>query len=298
MQGKSKLILAILLILFIVASIPITVYLVRQRQELRRRAAVPEGEATVSLTPETGTYQINQPFTISILFNTANIPISAIAIRITYSYSGTTPEVEASGIEINPTLLTTGDWSCPVKTVTPSGGTVKIDIACVNTSIAGYSNSTDTLLATFDLVANQIPATNPITLSFDPSQSIITRKADGTDILLIPSSTGVYTIAGAGEASPTPTTPPGTPTPTPTTGAGGWPTATPTPTPTPTTPPGTPTPTSYLTPTSTPTTAIGGTLTSTPTGTLEELPETGILTPTLIFLTSGGVLLLIAFLVI
>lgn len=266
MRGKTKLILAVILILFIVASIPITIYLVRQRQEIRKRAAVPEGEATVSLLPATGTYQVIQPFTVSIMFNTANIPISAIAVRITYPYTGTTPEVDASGIETSSSILMSDDWSCPVKTTTPLGGTVKIDIACVNTSITGFSTSTDTLLASFDLVANQIPITNPITLSFDPSQSVITRKADATDILLIPVSTGSYTIIAA---------------------VGGRlePTATPT-----------PTPTSYFTPT--PTATVGATLIPTPTVSLEEVPETGIISSTLIFLTSGGVLLLLAFLLL
>jgi len=268
MRGKSKLILAILLILFLAASIPITIFLVRQRQEIRKRAAVPEGEATVSLFPTTGTYQVNQSFSVSVNFNTANIPVSAIAVRITYPYTGTIPEVTASGIEINSSLLAS-DWGCPVKTIAPLGGTVNIDIACVNTGIAGFTTTTDTLLASFDLVANRIPTTNPITVSFDRTLSVITRKADGTDILLIPTSTGYYTFTG--EAPPTPT---------PTSGVGGWPTPTPSPIPT-------------LTPT--PTSTLIAEATATPTVSPEEVPETGGFTSTLLLLISGGALLILGF---
>lgn len=239
-KGKFtyKTILAVFFLLLTLVGIPLGVFLIKQHQEIRKKAAVPGGEATVSLSPPSGSYQIGQSFPVSIFFKTANVSISGVAIRITYPYNGSTPELTASGIQINPSLLTTGDWSCPVKTITPEGGIIKIDIACLNTNIAGFATSTETLLASFNLIANQIPATNPTILSFDPTQSIITRKSDGQDTLLIPTSTGSYTITL--QTTPTPTRTP-------------IPTATRTPIPiqTPTSSP-TPSPTMTLTPSPTP----------------------------------------------
>lgn len=223
----------VLFLLLAVIGLSLTVFLAQKRQETRKKAAVPEGQATVFLSPSSGTYPVGQPFSTSIAFNTAAIPISGIALRLTYSYSGATPELTASDLQISPSLLATGDWSCPVKTITPEGGTVKIDVACVNINIQGFSTSTETALASFNLRAGQIPATNPTIIRFDPSQSIITRKSDGQDILLLPSSTGSYTIAPAGAtATPTPG-PTATPTPFPTATPTPIATSTPVPTPTP-----------------------------------------------------------------
>ena len=210
----------------LVIALPVMIWgLTRGRFEVRKQASVPGGQATVSISPATGDFQVNQPFSADISFNTANIPISAIAIRITYPYSGATPELTVSGIQINPAL---GDWTCPVKTITPQGGTVQIDIACTNTSINGFASSNDTLLASLDLIATSIPTSNPVVLSFDPSLSIITQKSDSQDILNTPTGTGSYTI---NNATPTPTS---TPTPTPTSSPTPTPTGSPTPTPTPT----------------------------------------------------------------
>ena len=291
----SRVIFALLVLLFVLVSIGGGIFLVKQRQEIRKKAAVPEGEATVSLSPASGTYQVGQLFEVGIFFNTAGIPISAVAVRLTYPYSQTTPVLEASNLQISSSLLSGGDWSCPVKTITADGGEVKIDVACVNTSPAGFSTSTETLLASFHLQASQVPQINPTVLSFDPSQSIITRKENGQDVLLIPTSTGSYTIAGGQTptVSPTPTS---TEIPTPT--LSPQETATPTPpsdltsTPTPTGGVGGLEPTLTLTPT--PATLSGLTI-PTPTATVspQELPETGLFAPTLWLLIGGGLFLLV-----
>ena len=297
MKPSVKTILAIIVILIVVVSIPVAVYLIRQRQEIREKAAVPTGQATVSLSPTSATYDVGQSFNVGVSFNTANIAVSAVAVRLTYPYSGTTPELTASNIQINPSLLATGSWSCPVKTVNPASGTVQIDIACVNTDIDGFTSSTDTQLASFSLVANQVPASNPTTLRFDSNLSVITQKSDGQDVLLIPTSTGSYTISGGAQTpTPSPTTTQASPTPsaTPTGGIGGGATATPTPTPTGGAGvSGTATPTPTKTPTPTPTGGTGGgvatatptkTPTPTPTSTSgEELPDSGISAPFVLF---------------
>src|SRR4029079_12204397 len=153
-----------------------------------------------------------------------------------FPFSGSTPEVSVTGIRVNSALLSNGNWTCPTQNASQQGGNVVIDIACVNTSAAGFTSTTDTLLANVDLKINKAPLAL-LEVKFDPALSVVTRKTDNQDILLIPSSTGSYTIAGAGAgvetATPTPTRA-GTATPTPKPTATTKATATPKPTATPT----------------------------------------------------------------
>jgi len=239
-----------LILVFILTSFSLlaSLVLLQQRQEIRKKASVPEGQATVRISPETGIYQVGESIPVNIFFNTRGVTISAIALRLTYLFSGNNPQIIPSNILINQALLNTGDWSCPIKTISSEGGQVKIDIACVNTNPNGYSNSTDTLLASFSLGVQNIPTPNPVVLSFDPNLSVISRKDNAQDTLLTPTSRGTYTITSQPTSSPTPT-----PTPT------RIPTSTPTPTPT-----FTPTPSPLSTPTSVPT--------QTPTPSSQPLP--------------------------
>lgn len=265
--NTKKIIVSLVVIVVAIGGFVAGLLLLRQRQELREEAAVPGGQAEVSLFPETGTFDIGDTFPVSIYFNTANIAISGISVRLIYPYSGTTPELVADNIEINSTLLSSGDWTCPTRNVAAQGGTTNIDIACANISAAGFATNANTLLATFDFTVERVPAINPVVVRFDPSQSVITQKSDGQDILLIPTSTGTYTVSGAAPiATPTPT---GVVTPT----------AVATPTPTPTT---------TLTPT--PTSTVSATLSPTAT-TTPALPDAGVSYPTIIGITFGILLI-------
>lgn len=123
-----------------------------------------------------------------------------------------------------------------------------IDIACANTSASGFVANTDTLLANFDLKVERTPEISPLVLRFDPALSVITRKSDNQDILLIPASTGSYSVAGSQQQA--------TATPVPTTALTG-----------------TPTPTSRLTATPTSTASATPTLTT-------QLPDAGVSLPT------------------
>lgn len=277
----KRIIFAIIVLLVAGGGIIMGLRLIRERQELREEAAVPGGQAQASLSPETGSFGVGDTFPISVYFNTANIPISGISVRLTYPYSGTTPEYVASDIEINSVLLSSGDWTCPTRNVSAEGGTVNIDIACANISASGFSNSSNTLLATFDFTIERTPLIDPMTLRFDPSMSIVTRKSDGQDILLIPTSTGEYTVSGA--TGPTAT-------PTPTISSQATPTQAPTST-------VTPTPTTRLSPTPTST----GSATLTPTTTTkggQELPDAGVSYPTIFGIFIGILSILGAFVLI
>jgi len=276
----KRTIFAIIVLLVAGAGIIMGLRLMRERQELREEAAVPGGQAQASLFPETGLFGVGDTFPVSIYFNTANIPISGISIRLTYPYSGATPEYVASDIEINSVLLSSGDWTCPTRNVSAEGGAVNIDIACANISASGFSSSTNTLLATFDFTIERTPAVDPLTLRFDPSMSVVTRKSDGQDILLIPTSTGEYSVSGA-------TGPTATPTPTTAIDA----TTTPTQVPTSTV---TPTPTTRLTPTAT----GSASPTSTTTKGGQELPDAGVAYPTIFGIFIGIISIIGAFILV
>jgi hypothetical protein len=142
-------------------------FLLQQRQDLRERAAVPGGEARVSLTPATGSFNVGDTISTSVNFNTSGIAVSGIAVRILYPFSGSTPEVSVSGIRVSNTLLSSGSWTCPTQNASQQGGNVVIDIACANTSAAGFTSSTDTLLANIDLKINRAPSA-VLEVKFDP----------------------------------------------------------------------------------------------------------------------------------
>jgi hypothetical protein len=284
----KKYLLAILVIILLSGGVVVGLILVKQNQIFKQKAAKPTGTASVSIQPATSTFQRNTPYTVSVYFNAANISISGISVRLTYSNLGIT----ASGIQIDPNLLQSGDWTCPVKTTTSTGSTGQVDMSCINTSTAGYTNNANTLLATFTLTADQVPVQNPVIVSFDPQNSIITQKSDGSDILLTPASTGSYTIVDSIAQSPTPepTINIASPTPTPTAAPTLAPGATASPTPV-LTATATPTSTAYAYATATPTStasAVGAT--AGPTN--PPIPVTGFDTPTIIGAGAGAILLL------
>ncbi len=277
-----KIIVALLIILVAIGGFVSGLILLRQRQTTQEQASVPTGEATVRVQPESGTYKVGDTINVDVVFNTAGIAVSGVAVRLTYPFSGTTPEVGVTAIEINQSLLSTGDWSCPTKTSSQQGTKVVIDIACGNTSASGYSNTSYTQFANIKLLVSSVPANNPLILSFDPAASIITRHPGGQDVLLIPQSSGTYTIEGASQPVTTlqPTQPQAQPTSPLTT----------------TTPTSTPKPTVTTKPSPTPTKVAIGTGTVMPTKSA-TLQKSGVEYPTMIGL-GLGILLIIGSLII
>lgn len=289
-MSKKSIFASVLMIIILAGGVFAGVMLVKQQQELREKAAVPGGQARVSLFPTSGSFNVGDNLPVSVYFNTSGVSISSVTLRLVYPFTGAAPEISASEIEINQIIQNSGNWNCPTKTVTTEGQNIAIDIACANISAAGYSTKTDTLLATFKLTVNKIPQTNPFSLRFDPSRSIITQKSNGQDILNIPDNE-------TGQAIFTVSVPTG-PTLTPTKGASPTPTKIPTSTPTPTKVP-TATPTTRLSPT--PTNVVTNTPTVTPKVTnvptsSTQLPDAGYSIPSYIGLGLGMLLIITAIL--
>ena len=209
-MDTKKAVIAGLVTLVGIGGIAAGAMLLQRNTELRELAAVPGGRASVSLLPESGSFDIGDTFPVSIYFNTDNIAISVVSATVKYPYSGSTPEVTASDVTINPTFTGSPDWSCPESSVDEANGEVLVTVSCSNVgSATGFSTGTDTLLATFNLTVNRNPTQVPFSISFDPSSSRILQKSNNQDILGIPSSVGSYTIGGA-TGGPTATTAPST----------------------------------------------------------------------------------------
>ena len=246
-------------VLLLAVGVGAAVLLSSQSQDSRKQAAVEGGPVQISITPTTKTIGVGETSTFTTLINTQGRLISAITVRLSYTYSGSAPLLSAS----NPTPLiqqqTNTSWNCMIAKTTVAEGKVNIDLGCTSSDTTGYSNSTNTPLFSVALTAGQTPTTTPIVLAFDPALTIVTDKQTAEDIAAIPSSSAAITIAGAAAtATPIPSS---TPTPSPTAPAAA--TATPSPTRSATANTPTPSPTGQATSTTTPTPTPTNTASST-----------------------------------
>lgn len=207
----KKLVASLVVVIVAVGGFVAGLMLLQERQNINEKAAVPGGQATVTLSPATGSYKVGDTIKATVYFQTANIAISGVAVRLTYPFTGIAPELSVQNIAVNQTFLTSGNWTCPTQSSSLQGGNVVIDIGCGTTAALGYKTNTNTLFATIDLKVDRAPSTSPLVIKFDPDNSIITKKSDNTDILLIPTSVGSYTIGGGttptvvASGSPSPT---------------------------------------------------------------------------------------------
>jgi hypothetical protein len=262
----KKIVVALLIIVVAIGGFVAGLVLLQDRQDIEEEASTPTGTATASISPESGNYEVGDTIDTRVSFDPKGVVINGVAVRLTYPFSGSTPEVAVSSIEVNSSLLSSGDWTCPTQDSNLSGDTVIIDIACANTSAEGFTANTDTLLANVKLNVERTPQASPFVVRFDNVNSVIYRKSDNQDILLVPFSEGSYAIGGAASTV------------TPTSGVTGT---------------VTPTPKTTLTVTPTPTSTLSGTVTPTPTVTTKggELPDAGVSLPT-VFGISFGILVI------
>lgn len=202
----KKVLVGLAVLLLLGVGVAVGWYLVGQRQMLGKKAAVVGGTAQIRLSPEAQSTQVGSSFPVNILFSTGSTAISAVTIQLDYDYTGAEPSLGVSNIAFDPELLATGEWSVPIKTFTAANGHARVRLAAINTSLNGFTSVSEILLVTLTFSAN---SAGTINVTFDPTESKTTTKADGSDVLLIPASTGTYTAT----AVPTPTlvpTPTGT----------------------------------------------------------------------------------------
>ena len=127
-QGnKKKLIIALVILAVTVVGLIVALVIVGQTQIFKKKAAVEGGVATVRLNPTTKTVEVNETFTVDVLFNTAEREISAISVLLKYPFSGSEPPIMVNNdIQISSILL--DDWNFAVKRVVESDGEIHIEI--------------------------------------------------------------------------------------------------------------------------------------------------------------------------
>jgi len=207
-KNHSKTIIAILGTLLLALSVAVGILLVRQNQGFREKAATSTGTVKVFLSPETKTVAVGETFTANVLLDTAGNKISALTVYLSYPYSGDTPPVAATDIQINSDLIVNQNWNFPIKSVNTGEDLMEIRIGGLTSSSDGYQTTGETVIATISFKAQ---AAGSITVSFDPTMTKATNKTTGEDILLTPTSVGRYTVSG-GEATAIPTASTTTPT--------------------------------------------------------------------------------------
>lgn len=288
-MSLKKLIVPLILVALFVVMIPVTTWIVSQRQELRKSASTPTGVVTVRLDPSVASAALGSNFApVAIKINPQGTSFSSLQVYVIFSYSGNTPPLSvidddssSPGQQIQNSLSSLTVLTNTV-TVNQTAKTVTIGFAGYfnpQSLPGGFTSSSEVTIATIHFLA--AAAVNQQTVSFDPTLSKIIAKGgqyDAQDVLLTPGNTGSFTVtSSAPTASPTPSaTPTATPTASPT--PSSTPTATPSPSQTPT-----PTPSQTATPTAAPANPA-----PTPKPTL---PDSGV-TETTLLLTILGVGLL------
>lgn len=242
----SKKILVLIFVILLLITIPIGVYLVKQKQEIRKKAAGPEGTTDINLNPAVGNFNMNQTFAVDIQINTHGIQVDTVQIIFNASAFLNVEEVA-------PQQIAGLNWQ--IYRINDQAAGDQVQLLLNAPPGETFQNSSFTTLAILNLEAAD---TGTAELKFDQILSKILIA--GQDILLTPID-GSYTIGTEEAPTATPTLPEATATPTtilpeatatPTEPAGA------TNTPTPTQSAGNPTNTPTTRPTATPTTASGG----------------------------------------
>lgn len=220
-------ILSILGVIAVLVGVIVFLQYLNQPQDTRSKAAVPGGTAEVAFKQPTLALKAGESGTATVTFNTRDTKISAIGVRITYTYTTAEAPVSISDIKVNPVLA---NWSCPTNSFIPGSGTATLEFGCV--IVQGYSNSAATDLFSFKVTGGSPTAAQVATLSFASAQTTIFDKDTGEDVAAIPRGTMAITVGAAATPTPSPSpspspTPTATPTATPTSTPSASPTATP-----------------------------------------------------------------------
>lgn len=263
---KKKIITSLLLLVLVVIGLIGGVYLVKQRQEIRKLAAP---ATTIYFEPSTKTANVEETVNFDILMDTGENALATIRLDIVYDSTFLQPLSLNFNSNLLSQILRPADLSQPGKITGSAGVAPGSFISGTSQKVASVSFRTLSV-ASLGTTIGFGPDTSAYsaTLAEPVGSNLITQKSSAT--VVIAALTGPTTSPTAPPSPPEATL---IPTPTSLPGSGG---AAPTSTPT-------PTPTLSLTPTSTPT----GETTSTE----EELPVTGQITPIFILFLFGFTLL-------
>lgn len=211
--GKKFFLIGILALLIL--TIPLTLYFVKQQQDLRSSAAP---SSNLSLVPSANTVSVGEIFTIDVILDPGNNIPSFVKFALQYdpqklSISQLTPDSQNISVTLDG------------PTIASSSGMVNVEFG-INKAITGYDPTVD-IGQPFKVATLQVEAVEktdtPTQVAFDfPGEtqvlSIATDDNPGENVLVNAPPT-LITILGGEDPSPTqppitPSAPPTTPTPT------------------------------------------------------------------------------------
>ena len=274
-MNKKTIILIVLITIFLIAGIVGGLYLIKQRQNVREKAAP---ATTITFQPVVTEAEIGEIINLDILVNTGENSLAAVRLDINYD-QGVLQATSLTFSSLLPTILRPVNISQPGKITGSAGVATGTLISGTGQKVASLSfkvSSADPLGTTINFASNTIASSATL--------------EDTNKNLIICNTQVKITINTPSEPTPMPTSAPtavpttSAPTAAPTTST---PTAAPT-TSTPTTAPITSTPTTA--PTAISTTSVGETnptTISTPTSS-QPIPVAGNITPTLFILVIGS----------
>ncbi len=196
----KKIILLIVVVLTLVA-IPVTVFVARQRQELRKKAAP---ATTLSFSPASVTKKVADVFSFEVRIDTAENQVVAAELHITFDPAVLEAQSITNG-PLFPNILASGQ-------VERGAANITVGAASATTPITGTGTA---VVVKFKALA---PTTSPVSVRFAPTTFVGALGESATNVL-VGSTPATVTVTGTTTTTTTATQSATIPTPTPTTTA-------------------------------------------------------------------------------
>ena len=207
---SNKLLLAVIGIVILVVAIPASLYLVRQQQTLRSKAAVGDFPGLV-LSPLSATKAVNDTFDVNLLVNGGSEDVSSVDIQLTFN---------KDVLEIQ--QFTPSSSFAPIISNPYDNSSGQVHIISVNPT-----NTPNTGQTTVGTIRFRAKALGVSPVNFGQSNITVASQNQLIDVPFANNSNGLYTVSTGPSATPFPTqvpsstpapssTPPPSPTPTPT----------------------------------------------------------------------------------
>lgn len=210
---NSKQVISLSIGLFLLLSIPVIIFFVSKRQELRKKAAP---ATSLEVKPASETIVVGEEFTKTIRIDTGENTVSAAVVEVLFDKT-----------KLNATKIEAGDFITEIL----QAGTITEDKASITLG-SGPGRQKKGLGTLAKITFQALEEGENIRMTLGPSTKVAGID-ESTDVLTTRGVFGTVTITAdtLGEPTATPTPPGATPTPTPTPIQEGEVTPTPTPTP-------------------------------------------------------------------
>lgn len=182
----KKFILPVAILIFILLALGVTLFLVKQRQDIQKKAAP---ATTLSFSPAVVTKNVGDTFTLNVMMDTSVNPVSAAELHINY------PSATLQGISIAPGTMLSKVITPPQPTI--GNGTATI-ILGAESATSPASGQGVLAVVTFKVLQASV---FPIKVSLDPASQVGAYGDRGNVISSMQDAT--ITIGSAVTATPT-----------------------------------------------------------------------------------------------